>query len=109
MLYRLTFYYQLLLIYHCNFVSVGDLLVQAPDEEFEEYLRHIISDQCIGDRNEVICFRKALFFFICFGEFNNVSSVLSLRLSLPESAPQGVVLLQHQPSIVPQGGVSYML
>jgi hypothetical protein len=62
MLYRLTFYYQLLLIYHCNFVSVGDMLMQAPDEEFEEYLRHIISDQCIGDRNEVICFRKALFF-----------------------------------------------
>ncbi|WJX84663.1 FAD synthase [Trifolium repens] len=25
----------------------------APDEEFEEYLRHIISDQCIGDRNEM--------------------------------------------------------
>ncbi|KAF7818655.1 FAD synthase [Senna tora] len=25
----------------------------APDEEFEEYLRHIISDQCTGDRNEM--------------------------------------------------------
>ncbi|CAL0309897.1 unnamed protein product [Lupinus luteus] len=25
----------------------------APDEEFEEYLRHIIGDQCIGDRNEM--------------------------------------------------------
>jgi hypothetical protein len=83
-LYRLTFYYQLLLIYHCNFVSVGDLLVQAPDEEFEEYLRlrHIISDQCIGDRNEVICFRKAMFFYFfwriqqCFfcAEFETVSA-----------------------------------
>ncbi|TKY62120.1 FAD synthase [Spatholobus suberectus] len=25
----------------------------APDEEFEEYLRHIIGDQCTGDRNEM--------------------------------------------------------
>jgi len=25
----------------------------APDEEFEEYLRHLISDQCTGDRNEM--------------------------------------------------------
>ncbi|XP_010241788.1 PREDICTED: uncharacterized protein LOC104586309 isoform X1 [Nelumbo nucifera] len=25
----------------------------APDEEFEEYLRHLISDQCTGDRNEL--------------------------------------------------------
>lgn len=25
----------------------------APDEEFEEYLRKIIGDQCIGDRNEM--------------------------------------------------------
>lgn len=27
--------------------------IQAPDEEFEEYLRHLISEQCTGDRNEV--------------------------------------------------------
>ncbi|XP_010241789.1 PREDICTED: uncharacterized protein LOC104586309 isoform X2 [Nelumbo nucifera] len=27
----------------------------APDEEFEEYLRHLISDQCTGDRNEIKC------------------------------------------------------
>ncbi|KAG6639816.1 FAD synthase [Carya illinoinensis] len=25
----------------------------APDEEFEEYLRHLIGDQCTGDRNEM--------------------------------------------------------
>ncbi|KAG5402741.1 hypothetical protein IGI04_008860 [Brassica rapa subsp. trilocularis] len=25
----------------------------APDEEFEEYLRHLISEQCTGDRNEM--------------------------------------------------------
>ncbi|KAE9465474.1 hypothetical protein C3L33_02620, partial [Rhododendron williamsianum] len=25
----------------------------APDEEFEEYLRHLISDKCTGDRNEM--------------------------------------------------------
>ncbi|KAL9331989.1 hypothetical protein ACSQ67_001599 [Phaseolus vulgaris] len=25
----------------------------APDEEFEEYLRHIMGDQCTGDRNEM--------------------------------------------------------
>lgn len=25
----------------------------APDKEFEEYLRHLIGDQCIGDRNEM--------------------------------------------------------
>jgi len=25
----------------------------APDEEFEEYLRHLISEQCTGDRNEL--------------------------------------------------------
>ncbi|KAF9680237.1 hypothetical protein SADUNF_Sadunf06G0100500 [Salix dunnii] len=25
----------------------------APDEEFEEYLRHLISDHCTGDRNEM--------------------------------------------------------
>uniref|UniRef100_A0A1D1YQ27 FAD synthase n=1 Tax=Anthurium amnicola TaxID=1678845 RepID=A0A1D1YQ27_9ARAE len=25
----------------------------APDEEFEEYLRHLIGDQCVGDRNEM--------------------------------------------------------
>ena len=29
-------------------------LTQAPDEEFEEYLRHLIGDHCTGDRNEVI-------------------------------------------------------
>lgn len=28
--------------------------IQAPDEEFEEYLRHLIGDHCTGDRNEVI-------------------------------------------------------
>ncbi|WZZ53565.1 hypothetical protein YC2023_053672 [Brassica napus] len=25
----------------------------APDEEFEEYLRHLISEQCTCDRNEI--------------------------------------------------------
>ncbi|KAB1201481.1 FAD synthase [Morella rubra] len=25
----------------------------APDEEFEEYLRHLVGDQCTGDRNEM--------------------------------------------------------
>ena len=38
-------------------------LMQAPDEEFEEYLRHIIGDQCTGDRNEVIYFRKSKLFW----------------------------------------------
>ncbi|XP_058077649.1 uncharacterized protein LOC131226016 isoform X2 [Magnolia sinica] len=27
----------------------------APDEEFEEHLRHLIGDQCTGDRNEIKC------------------------------------------------------
>ncbi|BBH07768.1 phosphoadenosine phosphosulfate reductase family protein [Prunus dulcis] len=36
----------------------------APDEEFEEYLRHLIGDQCTGDRNEMAllpegCHRKS--------------------------------------------------
>ncbi|CAL2273390.1 unnamed protein product [Prunus armeniaca] len=30
----------------------------APDEEFEEYLRHLIGDQCTGDRNEVLRCRE---------------------------------------------------
>lgn len=28
--------------------------MQAPDEEFEEYLRHLIGEKCTGDRNEVL-------------------------------------------------------
>lgn len=32
------------------------LLFQAPDEEFEEHLRHLIGEKCSGDKNEVRAF-----------------------------------------------------
>lgn len=35
--------------------------IQAPDEEFEEYLRHLISEQCTGDRNEVSSVLRIIF------------------------------------------------
>lgn len=36
----------------------GNCLIQAPDEEFEEYLRHLIGEKCTGDRNEVTLYSK---------------------------------------------------
>lgn len=34
-------------------------LLQAPDEEFEEHLRHLIGEKCSGDKNEVSAFFKS--------------------------------------------------
>ncbi|XP_022888661.1 uncharacterized protein LOC111404139 isoform X2 [Olea europaea var. sylvestris] len=36
-----------------NFITLFDYLSKAPDEEFEEYLRHLIGEKCTGDRNEM--------------------------------------------------------
>lgn len=46
-------------ILFCRYVMLivfllSNRLIQAPDEDFEEYLRHLIGEKCTGDRNEVI-------------------------------------------------------
>lgn len=49
--------------------------LKAPDEEFEEYLRHILGERCTGDRNEVTCCLLSL--LLCF-------SLLKLHLETRE-------------------------
>lgn len=44
-------------------ITLALKLQQAPDEEFEEYLRHLIGEHCTGDRNEVISILTWMFGF----------------------------------------------
>lgn len=54
----------ILLCWRCKFImyavrvlllllSTISFFLKAPDEEFEEYLRHLLGERCTGDRNEV--------------------------------------------------------
>lgn len=74
-------------------------LSQAPDEEFEEHLRHLIGDQCTGDRNEVTKLLRSyaclllFFYLLCFLLNLCISVTLSSTYARPFQTPSTSIFL----------------
>ncbi|XP_048598622.1 FAD synthase isoform X1 [Brassica napus] len=72
----------------------------APDEEFEEYLRHLISEHCTGDRNEVsFVLRITFLIYLYILSQNSYKLLLSFQMA---QLPEGITeLLHHEKLSVP--------
>ncbi|CAK7343192.1 unnamed protein product [Dovyalis caffra] len=86
----------------------------APDEEFEEYLRHLISDHCSGDRNEGHSFIMwnddnllEIMYLLLWNQIPSLMGLTYLKiktidLDMMALLPEGITeLLHHEKLAVP--------